>query len=455
MQECTVNGSLVLVCVCSTRLRGESEASRSAAERVQQDDQMLQITALHLAFARTYIKTAVSRAKIDADQTRTSISCSIDPNSTTPQAVRLAFLGDSTTAAAVSFSTCAAGVPLVSLQGGVEPQVFAGESSRPHERYHHNVVLAPLTPATTYTYVVALRGAPETSVPFKFSTCTPGAGFVAAVVGDLGVNNSAATLSALSAVDYNFTLHVGDVSYADDYDALVEPSSGRGYEDVYDEFQARLQPIASRAAYMVSPGNHDVSCHILTDAGCPDGLRNFSAFRHRWRMPSRESGAIGADNMWYSYRVGPVHFASLSTETDFPGAPTTPHTSVGGGKGGGFGDQLAWLEADLAAAHADPSVRWVVAIGHRPMYASKARDWPLRTPEKVQAAFEPLFHRYGVALYLCGHKHYYERTAAVFAGATDPNGTVHVVNGAAGNNEGIDASGGVRLPRLQPSQTQP
>ena len=150
---------------------------------------MLLATALPLAFARMNIDDAVARTNVHAAGTRTDIDCSVDPNSTTPLAVRLAFVGDSTTSAAVSFSTCAAGVPLVSLHGGLEPQVFAGESSRPHERYHHDVVLAPLDPATNFTYVVALRGAPETSTPLSFSTCTPGAGFVAAVLGDLGVNN--------------------------------------------------------------------------------------------------------------------------------------------------------------------------------------------------------------------------------------------------------------------------
>jgi len=37
-------------------------------------------------------------------------------------------------------------------------------------------------------------------------------------------------------------------------------------------------------------------------------------------------------------------------------------------------------------------------------------DWPLGTPKHVQAAFEPLLHEFGVDLWLCGHKHYYERT---------------------------------------------
>ena len=35
-------------------------------------------------------------------------------------------------------------------------------------------------------------------------------------------------------------------------------------------------------------------------------------------MPSKSSQ--GRANMWYSFNVGPVHFVTLNTETDFPGA---------------------------------------------------------------------------------------------------------------------------------------
>jgi hypothetical protein len=41
---------------------------------------------------------------------------------------------------------------------------------------------------------------------------------------------------------------------------------------------------------------------------------------------------------------------------------------------GGFGDQLAWLDADLAAAAA-PGARaerpWIIVSGHRPVYTTK------------------------------------------------------------------------------------
>ena len=61
------------------------------------------------------------------------------------------------------------------------------------------------------------------------------------------------------------------------------------------------------------------------------------------------------------------------------------------------------------------------------MYASSRRDWPLRTPEHIQAAYEGLFQRHSVDVYIAGHKHYYERTGRVFAGENDANGTVHML----------------------------
>jgi len=163
-------------------------------------------------------------------------------------------------------------------------------------------------------------------------------------------------------------------------------------------------------------------------------------------MPCEESGVQQAQqhNMWYSFRVGSVHFVSLSSETDFPGAPVTPHTLLGGGAGGGFGDQLGWLRRDLTAARANPQVKWIVAMAHRPWYSSVARDWPILATRHVQKAFEPLLYEFGVDVFLCGHKHFYERTRAAYAGKPDDmRGTVQIINGAAGNNEGLQKGGGV------------
>lgn len=381
------------------------------------------------------------------------VDCDVSPMSMVPQGVHLAYAGDASTRMSVSFFTCGSGgdSPVVNLLDGGEGVVQEGSTSQYFTRSHYDVVLSGLQPGTSYSYTVSL-GSGEQSAPFVFKTASEGgsnAVFTAGFVGDMGVNNSHATIARLSerAASYDFTAHLGDVGYGDDFHVAlnIEASSGRSYEAVYDLFQQSVEPVAAAAPYMVMVGNHDVSCHILGDVGCPKAQHNFSAYRHRFRMPSLESGAspLPHHNMWHSWRAGSVHFVALSTETDFPGSPTSPLTLVGGGAGGGFGDQLSWLRSDLVAATADPSVTWIVAMGHRPWYATTGTDWPLLAPRHVKHAFEPLLHEFGVDIWLCGHKHYYERTVAAFKGKADPSGTVTIINGAAGNNEGVEKGNGV------------
>lgn len=375
------------------------------------------------------------------------VDCDHDTQSTSPQGVHLAYAGSAGHSISISFFTCGTGgTPYVQLldEPSRPSQTFNGTTSRYYMRQHHDIVASGLEPGLRYRYIVGLVGGSKRG-PFTFHTASVDETFTAVVIGDMGVNNSEATISRLTerASSYNVTIHLGDVGYADDYAVPlhIEKSSGRSYEAVYDLFQRSVEPIASVAPYMVMPGNHDLSCCATGDWGCPKEQRNFSAFRYRFRMPSAESGAHPSShfNMWYSFQVGSVHFVSVSSETDFPNAPTTPHTRLGGGAGGGFGDQLAWLRRDLSAAQSNPSVKFIVAMGHRPWYSSMPLDWPPLAPRHVQHAFEPLLYEFGVDMWLCGHKHFYERAKAAYAGKVDEaRGIVQIVNGAAGNNEGVE-----------------
>ena len=297
--------------------------------------------------------------------------CDLNPSSATPQGLHTALAGPASTNIVVSFFTCGGdGTPILAI--GERRITGATVASL---RRHHHVLVTGLQPSSHYQFTVGLDGANITRTG-SFRTAAPTGDFNVAVIGDMGVNGSEATIAALKQrmQRLNLTIHVGDVGYADDFDIPfhIEPSSGRTYEGVYDLYQNMIEPLTS-LPYMVTPGNHDVSCHATGDHGCPEQQRNFSAFNSRWRMPSVESGAAQASsphNMWYSFDFGSVHFVSISTESDFHGAPTTPHTFFGGGKGGGFGNQLGWLEADLARARADPGVTYIVIVGHRPWYIS-------------------------------------------------------------------------------------
>jgi hypothetical protein len=119
-------------------------------------------------------------------------------------------------------------------------------------------------------------------------------------------------------------------------------------------------------------------------------------------------------NMWYSFNVGPVHFVSLNTETDFPTAEERSHGDASSFPAGGFGgkgEYMDWLEADLKAAAAERHVRpWIIAGGHRPCCSD------------IPGASE-LFEKYGVAMYFAGHSHSYGRSLPTFANLSVPEGT--------------------------------
>jgi hypothetical protein len=180
---------------------------------------------------------------------------------------------------------------------------------------------------------------------------------------------------------------------------------------------------------MVSSGNHESECHspacILDLPVLGLKLNNFTAFNARWPMPGPESG--GVQNMWYSYRRSSVHFVSINTETDFAGAE---EENTGDGHfaflpAGHFapdGAYMAWLAADLAAAAADPAVKWIVAGGHRPF-----ED----LPADHAAALSALFNTAQLDFYFAGHGHTYSRYDA----SAWNDGAVHIMTGGSGSDE--------------------
>ena len=142
-------------------------------------------------------------------------------------------------------------------------------------------------------------------------------------------------------------------------------------------------------------------------------------------MPGPQSGGVAS--MWGSFAYGGVHFVITNSETDWPGAE---EENTGDGHfpwlpAGHFapnGTYMAWLAADLAAAAADPTVHYIVAVGHRPF-----ED----LPEAQAAALVALFKASQVDLYLCGHGHTYIRYDVAAFG----DGAVHIMPGASGSDE--------------------
>ncbi|KAE8965857.1 hypothetical protein PF011_g28140 [Phytophthora fragariae] len=304
-----------------------------------------------------------------------------------------------------------------------------------YELYSYHAVVSGLKANTKYFYKVGnAKNKHYRSGVSSFTTARAAgdeSSFIVAVYGDMGADdNSVATNKYVNSLvdEVDFVYHLGDISYADNAFLTAKNVFGFYYEQVYNKFM-----------------------NSMTNSK-KDQLGNYLAFNSRFRMPSVESG--GVLNMWYSYEYGTVHFTTLSTETDYPNAPSNAYFTKR--VYGGFGDQLAWLEEDLKAADANrDNVPWIIVGMHRPMYTIRScgpdgvpnNDYEARN---VQEAFEELFIKYKVDLVLQGHVHTYERfyptanNSAIMDGVSrdnktyeNPQAPVYVITGTAGGPEGL------------------
>ena len=288
--------------------------------------------------------------------------------------------------------------------------------------YIHRANMSGLTAGARYRYHV--RNDNHSTAVFHFTAAPPSPSIAPPsspaprfiVYGDMGRFGGAVSLRAVeaevaaslnSSQPVTAVVHIGDFAY--------DLSSAGGVNG--DAFLARIQQLAASTPYLTVPGNHE-----------EEGDLSFAHYRARFTTP----GMWGSDGwrMHYSLDLGLVHLVAYNTEQLF----SHPEQVAA---------QLAWLEADLAAANAARGERpWLVAFGHRPMYCSNADGDDCTTDRSlVRATFERLFDSYGVDLVLEAHEHSYERLWPTFdthptqRNYTDPLAPVHIVTGTAGCNE--------------------
>eukprot|EP00644_Phytophthora_capsici_P006945 jgi/Phyca11/14569/fgenesh1_pg.PHYCAscaffold_8_\ len=255
---------------------------------------------------------------------------------------------------------------------------------------------------SSYFYKVGSKTNPKyTSDVYSFITAraaTDNSTFNMVIYGDFGAGNESkdtlAYVNTLNVDNVDLIYHLGDIGYADDAWLMPDQVDGFFYEKVYNDWMNSMASVMSSVPYMVLVGNHEYECHSPACAASAErmnALRNFTAYNSRFRMPSKEVG--GTLNMWYSFEHGPIHFTSVSSETDYK-------------------------------------------VGHN---------------ANIQAAFEDLLIKYKVDIVLTGHQHYYERqtpirnSTAVLDGVssdfktyTNPQAPVYILSGACGTVEGLD-----------------
>jgi hypothetical protein len=291
----------------------------------------------------------------------------------------------------------------------------------------HTVKLTGLAPASTYSYAVSTDAGSTWSAAHSFTTRLP-QGLASyplarwAVLGDAGAYFPAGysvmdgVLSDLKASgDYLGVMHVGDLAYAT---SLV--GDGAEIEIFWDYWCEVIAPVASRVPYMIAVGNHE-------------DPYNFTSFMHRFQMPYVVAPPQG---FYYSTLASGTLWVQIDTQhgTDELDAA-----------------QFAWLTSELKSAAADPTVHWIIVTGHRPQINSDTSEYSAHNPASGQLfrTLEPLFHRFGVDMYLCGHQHMFEFVHPVglngsvlqtplpqYRGLSNvyvqPPGTVRVVQGTGG-----------------------
>eukprot|EP00052_Salpingoeca_macrocollata_P034138 m.10592 g.10592 ORF g.10592 m.10592 type:complete len:478 (-) comp5998_c0_seq1:31-1464(-) len=293
----------------------------------------------------------------------------------------------------------------------------------------HSARLSGLQPSTRYFYLVGdttlpkFWSKPTLSQPTLFFTTATAPGATVptrlAVIGDAGATDvsdmtfyelARRTHSADPQLAINFTLHIGDISYAD------------GYEVLWDNFMRKIESVSAYAPYYTCPGNHE-------------GFFNFTSYLTRFDMPWEAASSPGP--MQYSFDYGNIHFLGFNSEGFLGLSPAfiTTDSAV-----------YKWIEQDLSRVNRTRTP-WVVAFGHRPLYCVESNDDCTLFADMLRTDFEDLFFRHKVDLVLGGHRHNYQTMWPLYqnknlcpqqsddACFTNPKSPVYVIDGAAGNKE--------------------
>ena len=283
---------------------------------------------------------------------------------------------------------------------GASRLVPSSRSGLGFDYYHHEVAIAGLSAATSYTYDAALGSAAVMSAGFRTAPATGTGDTTFIVFGDSGTGSTQQRqLATLMSNDtFDVALHAGDIAYGS--------SNGTGdasYQTFNDWFFDIYAPWLPFRAFYPAEGNHD------SRPSNGDGVAYLDAFT----LPTNGASSSYPDHAerYYSFDYGRVHFVVLDTEFAFQ--DTTRRA-----------EQLSWLESDLAAT----SQPWKVALFHRSPYSAGGEHGSDLT---VRAAFAPVFERYGVQLVLSAHEHTYERTHPLRESATG-TAVTYVVSGGGG-----------------------
>ncbi|HEX5154681.1 MAG TPA: metallophosphoesterase family protein [Parafilimonas sp.] len=315
----------------------------------------------------------------------------------------------------------------------------------------HIIKIPGLQPFTKYYYSIGDFNSPHEGNDSNYFYTLPETGseqlIRVAALGDCA-NNSInqrnvrdQVLKYLGSNYLNAWILLGDNAYSNGTDA---------------EFQAKFfnlyqNGLLSKYPLFPVPGNHDY--RDLASASVSDQYK--IAYFQNFSVPEHgEAGGVASNTKsYYSFDIGNVHFLALdSYGPDNKGLHMYDEMS----------EQVEWVKKDLKANKS----KWIVAYWHHPPYTMGSHNSDTeRDLTAIREHFIKVLEESGVDLVLCGHSHVYERSrmmkghygneaefdsakhnlnsssglyngsknsAPYLKSKANPNGTVYVVSGSAG-----------------------
>lgn len=202
------------------------------------------------------------------------------------------------------------------------------------------------------------------------------------VIGDWGREGSPPQRSLAEAMarradryPLDFVVSAGDNFYEFGVTDVEDPLWERSFEHVYTHE-------ALQVPWYAVLGNHDYvqNAHAQVD---------YSSLNNRWNMPARyfsKAFSLGSKRLQMLF----LDTSPFISEYEYSGLFYKAREQA-------TAPQLAWLEEAL-----QEEADWRIVVGHHPLYSSGTIHGD--QPDMIDA-FQPLFDRYGVATYICGHEH--------------------------------------------------
>jgi tartrate-resistant acid phosphatase type 5 len=177
-----------------------------------------------------------------------------------------------------------------------------------------------------------------------------------------------------------FVVAVGDNFYDKGVQSVSDPLWKTCYEDIYSAKSLHTP-------WHAVLGNHDYG-------GVPQAQIDYSGVSKRWRMPARyytrtERTPDGSAVDMFFLDTTPMLNGYRNRAEDTPFRANARSQDVAA--------QLRWLNGALAASRAP----WKIAFGHHPVFSGGEHG----DTRELVADLKPMFERYGVQAYICGHDH--------------------------------------------------